>query len=120
MSGNEEEGRSVRSVHIDPAYAMAMREKGFSWNTLASIRKVSCPQCGFMFSLTYSRTVACKGCPMATQNCPKARCAKCDHEFYLNEMPHVGNNKYTARSVAVHQSNIESQYNEQLGRKRHR
>ena len=117
---DEGEKRSIKIDRIDPNYAMAMREKGFSWNTLASIRKVSCPRCGFMFSLTYARTVACRGCPMATKNCPKTRCAKCDHEFYLSEMPHVGNDKFTGRSVAVHQSNIESQYNEQLGRKRHR
>ncbi len=117
MSKKNEE-QSVPRDLIDPGYAFSMKDKGFNWNTLASIRKVRCPQCGFMFSLTYARTIACRGCPMATKNCPKVRCAKCDHEFYMQDLGHVGN-KYVQRSVAVHQSNIESEYNEQVGRKRH-
>ena len=117
MSRDEEQDRS--QDHIAPGYAQAMRDRGFSWNTMASVRKIACPNCGFMFSLTYGRTIACRGCPQATRNCPKARCAKCDHEFYLQEMSHVGN-KYAQRSVADHMSNIEATYNEQVGRKRHR
>lgn len=117
MSRDEEQDGPRDS--IAPGYAQAMRDRGFSWNTVASIRKIACPSCGFMFSLTYGRTIACRGCPQATKNCPKARCAKCDHEFYIQEMPHVGN-KYAERSVAEHMSNIETTYNEQVGRKRHR
>lgn len=115
----KEQNESGAGDHIAPGYAQAMAGRGFGWNTLASIRKITCPQCGFMFSLTYARTVACRGCPMATKSCPKARCAKCDHEFYLQEASHVGN-KYAQRSVAEHMSSIETQYNEQVGRKRHR
>jgi hypothetical protein len=60
---------------------------------------------------------------MATKNCPKIRCAKCDHEFYINEMSHVGGSGYgevAERAVINHQSKVEAAYNEQLGRKRHR
>lgn len=57
--------------------------------------------------------------PPGHQELPQGRCAKCDHEFYLQEMSHVGN-KYAQRSVADHMSNIEATYNEQVGRKRHR
>ncbi len=60
---------------------------------------------------------------MATKNCPKVRCAKCDHEFYINEMPHVGNSGYGKvgeAAVVRHQSKVEKEYNEQIGRKRHR
>jgi hypothetical protein len=120
MSRKDEEHTPRQGDHIDPGYAMAMREKGFSWNTLASIRQTRCPNCGFTFSLTYARTIACRGCPMATKNCPKVRCAKCDHEYYISEMSHVGQNEFAERSVAVHQSNVESKYNEQVGRTRHR
>jgi len=116
---SEKEQSKGPQDHIAPGYAMAMAEHGFSWNTLASIRKIACPKCGFMFSLTYARTIACRGCPMATKSCPKARCAKCDHEFYMQEMSHVGN-KYAQRSVANHMSGVEAEYNEQVGRKRHR
>ncbi len=107
-----------RKDRIDPNYAMAMKERGINWDTLSVIRKVSCPNCGFMFSLTYARTIACRGCPMATKNCPKVRCAKCDHEFYMKEMGHVGTSAVEHR-VASHMSDIETAYNEQLGRKRH-
>lgn len=117
MSKDNEEQSQQKDL-IAPGYATAMREHGVNWNTLASIRKVRCPQCGFTFSLTYARTIACRGCPKATQNCPKARCAKCDHEFYLQEMDHIGN-KYAQRQVAHHASKVETAYNEQVGRKRH-
>ena len=120
MSRRDEEEKPPKQDFIDPNYAMAMREKGFSWNTLAALRKTKCPQCGFEFSLTYARTIACRGCPMATKNCPKVRCAKCDHEFYINEISHVGKNEFVERSVVKHQSKIEKQYNEQIGRTRHR
>ncbi len=119
MSKKDEEQPQQKDF-IDPNYAMAMKERGVGWNTLASIRKTTCPQCGFMFSLTYARTIACRGCPMATKNCPKIRCAKCDHEFYIQEMSHVGGNEYAERAVIKHQSKVETAYNEQLGRKRHR
>ena len=118
MSERDEE-RIGPQDSIAPGYAQAMKEHGFGWNTRASIRKITCPNCGFMFSLTYGRTIACRGCPQATKSCPKARCAKCDHEFYIQEMPHVGN-RYAQRSVADHMSSIEATYNEQVGRKRHR
>jgi len=118
MSDNDEKNQGLQD-RISPAYARSMAEHGFSWNTMASIRKITCPNCGFMFSLTYARTIACRGCPKATQNCPKARCAKCDNEFYIGEMPHVGN-KYAQRAVANHMSDIEATYNQQVGRTRHR
>lgn len=108
--------------HIEPGYAMAMKERGFGWNTLASIRRQTCPNCGFIFSLTYARTIACRGCPMATKNCPKVRCAKCDHEYYISEMAHVASERseVAERAVIKHQSKVEKTYNEQVGRKRHR
>lgn len=61
------------------------RDYGFSYNTTASVRKMTCPRCGFRFSLTYARAIACQGCSEAVRGCPKVRCARCDHEFYLSE-----------------------------------
>ena len=63
-------------------YFDAMRDKGFSYNTTASVRKsFTCPRCGFVFSLVYARSIACQGCSEAALGCPKVRCAKCDCEF---------------------------------------
>lgn len=70
-------------------YFEAMRSYGFSFNTTASIRKFKCPNCGFEFSLAYARAIACQGCSEAVKNCPKVRCNKCDHEFYLRDTPDV-------------------------------
>lgn len=66
-----------------------MRAKGIPYETTASVRKFSCPNCGFSFSLVYARTFACQGCSEATRGCPKVRCAKCDHEFFLKDTPDI-------------------------------
>lgn len=65
------------------SYLEAMREKGFSYSTTASVTKLECPVCGFRFSLVYARAVACRGCPDAYTGCRKVRCARCDAEFPL-------------------------------------
>lgn len=119
MARNDDEEPQQKDF-IHPNYAKAMSEHGVSWNTLATIRRSKCPQCGFEFSLSYARTIACRGCPMATKNCPKVRCAKCDHEFYIQEMSHIGGSEYAEKAVAKHQSRVERNYNEQIGRTRHR
>lgn len=64
-------------------YFDAMREKGFSYESTASVRKMTCPYCGFSFSLLYARAIACKGCSKAYYGCSKVRCAMCDSEFPL-------------------------------------
>ena len=46
MSKKNEE-QSVPRDLIDPGYAFSMKDKGFNWNTLASIRKVRCPTMWF-------------------------------------------------------------------------
>lgn len=120
MSRRDDEEKPEKKDRIDPFYAGAMSQAGVSWNTLATIRRQTCPNCGFVFSLTYGRTIACRGCPMATKNCPKVRCAKCDHEYYISEMSHVAGSEVAERAVIKHQSHVENTYNEQIGRKRHR
>lgn len=119
MARNDDE-EPKQNDFIHPNYAKAMSEHGVSWNTLATIRKSRCPQCGFEFSLTYARTIACRGCPMATKNCPKVRCAKCDHEFYIQEMSHASAAANLPKGQAKHQSRVERNYNDQIGRTRHR
>lgn len=64
-------------------YFNAMQGKGFSYESTASVRKMECPYCGFMFSLVYARAVACRGCSKAYYGCSKVRCARCDNEFPL-------------------------------------
>lgn len=67
-----------------PSFYDTMRnDYGFSYNTTASVRKMTCPRCGFKFSLAYARAIACQGCSEAVRGCPKVRCDKCDYEFYL-------------------------------------
>lgn len=106
-------------TQIDPSYSEAMRSKGFSHDTLSVLRKIECPVCGFSFSLTYARTFACRGCPMAVKSCPKARCAKCDHEFYIKEFDHVAT-KHGERRVADHMSNVVEEYINEMGWKKSR
>lgn len=100
-------------------YYQSMNTRGFSENTMKSIRRMKCPVCGFEFSLVYARTFACAGCSNATTGCPKVRCAKCDHEFYIEEMLEV-NGKRAARSLADHISDIVEEYNESYGLEKNR
>ncbi len=101
-------------------YWETMKSKGFSPNTMRSVRKtITCPNCGFVFSLTYARTIACRGCAEAVGNCPKVRCAKCDNEFYLRTMNEVGD-EYRERSLADHFSNVVTDYYDERGIKKKR
>ena len=95
-------------------YFEAMREHGFSYNTTASVRKMTCPRCGFAFSLVYARTFACQGCSHAAKGCPKVRCAKCDLEFFLEQSPDV-QNKVQERTLANHITGIINERNRDLG-----
>ena len=70
-------------------YFEAMKAQGFSYNTTASVRKFTCPRCGFRFSLVYARAIACQGCSEAVRGCPKVRCNRCDYEFFLDRTPDV-------------------------------
>ncbi|HDI46410.1 MAG TPA: hypothetical protein ENF82_01220 [Candidatus Methanomethylia archaeon] len=46
---------------------------------------ITCPYCGFRFSLMYSRVVECSGCrEVAFGRCGYARCPKCHREFPLS------------------------------------
>ncbi|MDR2866528.1 MAG: hypothetical protein LBV13_03900 [Methanomassiliicoccaceae archaeon] len=97
----------------------AMRNKGFSYNTTASLKKFKCPYCGFEFSMIYARTFACQGCSEAWKNCPKLRCAKCDTEFPITETPQV-HNEYQQRNISEHISRIVVDWNESQGKKPNR
>lgn len=101
------------------SYYQAMRSKGFSENTMKSLRRMRCPVCGFEFSLVYARTFACAGCAQSVTGCPKVRCAKCDHEFYIEEMREVNGEK-AAKSLADHISDVVDEYNEAYGLKKNR
>jgi len=101
-------------------YWEAMKQKGFGPNTMRSVRKtITCPNCGFVFSLTYARTFACRGCPEAVGSCPKVRCAKCDNEFFLREMNEVGD-AYREHHLAEHMANVVDDYYKGRGIKKTR
>jgi DNA-directed RNA polymerase subunit RPC12/RpoP len=104
---------------IDPGYIRSMRDHGFSEKTVCAVRKIKCPECGFEFSLTYARTIACRGCPHAVTNCPMVRCAKCDHEFFLKEFEHIGN-KLRQRLMSEHMANVVDDYINSMGWKKGR
>lgn len=92
----------------------AMRTRGFSKNTMRSIRKIRCPRCGFEFSLVYARTFACAGCPEAVLGCEKIRCAKCDFEFLLVDTPEV-HGEGDARDLAGHIMKVVKDYDDAYG-----
>ncbi len=92
----------------------AMASKGFSYNTTASVRKLTCPRCGFQFSLVYARAIACQGCSEAVMGCPKVRCSKCDMEFPLMESADV-QDKVQERTLADHINHIVEERNESFG-----
>jgi len=100
----------------DEGFYEAMRAKGFSYNTTASLKKFACPYCGFEFSLIYARTIACQGCSEAWKNCPKVRCAKCDAEFPIMETPLI-NHEYQQRVMSEHISKVVTKYNKDMGYK---
>ncbi len=95
-------------------YFEAMRAKGFSYNTTASIRKFDCPRCGFKFSLAYARAIACQGCSESVRGCPKVRCAKCDYEFFLENTPDV-QDKIQEHTLAQHICRIVNKRDDGLG-----
>lgn len=95
-------------------YYEAMRAKGMSYETTASMRKFECPRCGFMFSLVYARTFACQGCTEATRGCPKVRCEKCDHEFFISETPEI-HGKVQQKIISDHICEIVNKRNNDLG-----
>lgn len=100
-------------------YYQAMRAHGLSPNTVDSLRKFTCPNCGFQFSITYARTFACRGCAEVMNNCPKVRCAKCDHEFFFREAPHI-RGEMRERQISQHVTSIVSDYYNQQGWKKNR
>lgn len=92
-----------------------MRERGFSYNTTASVRKnFTCLRCGFVFSLVYARTFACQGCPEATMGCSKVRCSRCDCEFPI-EMSSDVFGKVQEKTLSDHMGSIIAGRNEGLG-----
>lgn len=99
---------------MSTTYYDAMKSYGFSYNTTASVRKMTCPKCGFQFSLVYARTFACQGCLEAAKGCPKVRCAKCDTEFFLKQAADVYNDNQQ-RSLADHITSIINTRNDDLG-----
>lgn len=100
-------------------YYQSMRAHGFSKNTVDSLRKFTCPNCGFVFSITYARTFACRGCPEVMNSCPKVRCAKCDYEFYFKEAPHI-NGDLRERQISDHVTSVVKNYYAEQGWKKSR
>ncbi len=96
------------------SYYEAMKAKGFSYETTASVRKFDCPNCGFRFSLVYARAFACQGCSEVVKGCPKVRCNKCDHEFFMDRMPDV-NGKEQQRIMSDHICKIVNSRYDDLG-----
>lgn len=104
---------------IDKRYYDAMKSKGFSYNTTASLKKFKCPNCGFEFTMIYGRTFACQGCSEAQKDCPKLRCEKCDEEFFIKETPQIDND-YQQKMMAEHICRIVTKYHDDLGNKPNR
>ncbi|RLF24087.1 MAG: hypothetical protein DRN15_04110 [Thermoprotei archaeon] len=46
-------------------------------------RIIRCPNCGYQFSLSYARTMACSGCPLSVSGCDYVKCPRCGYEFKL-------------------------------------
>lgn len=100
---------------MSSTYFDVMRSYGFSNCSTASVRKsLACPCCGFVFSLVYARSFACKGCPEAARGCPKVRCARCDAEFPVGASRDVAD-RVQERTLSDHMGGIVSSRNESLG-----
>ncbi|MBE6522503.1 MAG: hypothetical protein E7Z62_05180 [Thermoplasmata archaeon] len=84
----------------------AMNDHGFKDTETASVRKtLTCPRCGFNFSLVYARAFACQGCSEAVRGCNKVRCNKCDYEFPILNSTDI-HNKDQQRILSDHMSNF--------------
>jgi hypothetical protein len=115
MWSREKEHRwNTEGKNMADGFYEAMRSSGFSYNTTASVKKYTCPYCGFMFSLVYARTFACQGCSEATRGCPKVRCDKCDTEFPIMELEHV-HTKEQQHVLADHICKIVNEFNSDMG-----
>ncbi|MDR1405291.1 MAG: hypothetical protein LBJ20_07005 [Candidatus Methanoplasma sp.] len=98
------------------AYLEAMRNSGFSYETTVSLKKHTCPHCGFEFSLVYARTFACQGCSEALRGCPKVRCDKCDTEFYIKDLSiSIVKTKEDQRTISDHICSVVSKYRDDMG-----
>ena len=94
----------------------AMSDHGFSQATTDSVRKdLTCPRCGFVFSLVYARAIACQGCSEASRGCPKVRCNKCDFEFPIRQSASVRGDKVQERVLSDHICTIVNRRNDSLG-----
>ena len=58
----------------------------FQVNRLSD-RIVTCPRCGFKFSISYARAYACTSCPVLIydRRCSYVKCPRCNHEFLLEQ-----------------------------------
>ena len=96
-------------VGVDPmttTFYKAMNEHGFSDHETASVRKtLTCPRCGFNFSLVYARAFACQGCSEAVRGCNKVRCNKCDYDFPILNSTDIQNTEQQ-RSLSDHMSSF--------------
>ncbi|MEM1546718.1 MAG: hypothetical protein QXP91_09680 [Candidatus Methanomethylicia archaeon] len=79
-----------------------------------SMRMVRCPLCGFEFSLLYSRTISCQGCPESILGCEYVRCPKCEHEFKITSIG-ITSSKKEAKSISRYLSRILSEYCRDFG-----
>ncbi len=102
-------------------FEMAMKARGFSEQTMRSVRRLKCPVCDFEFSIIYARATACLGCRDSARNCPMVRCPKCDTEFRIMDMKIVKvgkpiiRSKLQERRLATHMSRFLMYYYKQLG-----
>ena len=53
-------------------------------------RMVTCPYCGFSFSMSYGRVFGCQGCPQAVGGCTYMMCPRCKREFPVEASPRYG------------------------------
>ena len=106
---------------MDDGFEMAMKQRGFSNQTVRSIRRLKCPVCEFVFSVVYARATSCLGCRDSARNCPLVRCPKCDTEFKIKDLSIVKigrpviKNKYQERALSTHMSTFFFFFYDQLG-----
>ncbi|MCD6469845.1 hypothetical protein J7L29_03485 [Candidatus Bathyarchaeota archaeon] len=48
-------------------------------------KTITCPRCGFQFSILYARAVSCQNCSrmLSSLSCEYVKCPKCGLEFHV-------------------------------------
>jgi len=91
-----------------------MQQYNIDFRFLRSTKRIKCPTCGFEFSLLYSRTISCQGCPESILGCEYVRCPKCEHEFKITSIG-ITPSSMEAKSISRYLSRILLEYCRDFG-----